>query len=286
MPMSEWLRTHGQNRRVVELFWRQVLVSAVNEELDRMSAYHGLQVFRLAFLAGADAYHMGVPAVTLGELYDSRHWNHWPDIRMHFRSGVASVNGVCRLANGREAKADFYVVAVPVEHVRSVLPDFEPPPLEHSPITGVHLWFDRCVTDLPHATLLQRNIQWMFNKGGGRHLQLVISASRGLVSMSRSEILGLCLRELSEFFPAMKDAALLKSHVVKEVRATISAQPGLASVRPGVGTRQPNVFVAGDWTWTGWPSTMEGAVRSGYAAAEAVCAAAGHPARFLLPDTA
>jgi zeta-carotene desaturase len=126
----------------------------------------------------------------------------------------------------------------------------------------------------------------MFNKGGGRHIQLVISASRSLLPMSRSDVIDLCLRELAEFFPAVRDAVLLKSHVVKEVRATISARPGLAAVRPGVCTARPEIFLAGDWTWTGWPPTMEGAVRSGYAAAEAVCAAAGRPARFLLADIA
>jgi uncharacterized protein with NAD-binding domain and iron-sulfur cluster len=158
--------------------------------------------------------------------------------------------------------------------------------LTHSPITGVHLWFDRPVTELPHATLLDRSIQWMFNKGAGRYLQLVVSASRPFTGLSKPEIVRLCLDELAEFFPAARDARLLRAHVAKEMRATISVQPGTRPRRPGAATAHPNIFVAGDWTSTGWPSTMEGAVRSGYAAAEAVCAAAGRPARFLLPDVA
>jgi zeta-carotene desaturase len=156
--------------------------------------------------------------------------------------------------------------------------------MEHSPITGIHLWFDRPVTDLPHATLLDSPLQWMFNKGAGRQLQIVVSASRPLTAASRSEVLDLAIRELAEFFPAVREAVLLRGRVVKEMKATFSPLPGLAAVRPGPATHLPNVFVAGDWTNTGWPSTMEGAVRSGYAAAEAVTAAAARPMRFRVPE--
>jgi zeta-carotene desaturase len=126
----------------------------------------------------------------------------------------------------------------------------------------------------------------MFNKRGGRYLQLVVSASRSLVEMPRGDVIALALRELAEFFPAVAGARLEKAHVVKEVRATFSAKPGLEAVRPAAKTRISNLFLAGDWTRTGWPSTMEGAVRSGYLAAEAVTQTAGTPKRFLLPDIA
>jgi zeta-carotene desaturase len=142
------------------------------------------------------------------------------------------------------------------------------------------------VTDLPHATLLDRTIQWFFNKDHGRYLQLVVSASRNLVPLSRNEIIDLALRELGEFLPAVRAAKLEKAHVVKEVRATFSARPGLESLRPPAKTPIPNLFLAGDWTRSGWPATMEGAVRSGYLAAEGVTAAAGEPQRFLIPDLA
>jgi zeta-carotene desaturase len=99
--------------------------------------------------------------------------------------------------------------------------------------------------------------------------------------MSRQEIIGLALGEFAEFFPAAGQARLLKAHVVKEVRATFSARPGLEARRPAARTGIPNLFLAGDWTRTGWPATMEGAVRSGYLAAEAVAEAAGRPQRFV-----
>jgi zeta-carotene desaturase len=156
--------------------------------------------------------------------------------------------------------------------------------LEHSPITGVHLWFDREITTLPHATLLDRTMQWMFNKNGGRYLQLVVSASRQLTACSRSEIIGLAVADLAEFFPKVSEARLVKAHVVKEQRATFSAAPKTESLRLECGTAWANLFLAGDWTQTGWPATMEGAVRGGYLAAEAVTRAAGREERFLVPD--
>jgi uncharacterized protein with NAD-binding domain and iron-sulfur cluster len=192
------------------------------------------------------------------------------------------------MAEGEQRMADYYISAVPFERVSALIPelDLNLDGFEHSPITGIHLWFDRSLTQLPHATLLDRTIQWMFNKGGGRYLQLVVSASRSLVDMGRADVIALALRELAEFFPRASEAKLEKAHVVKEVRATFSAKPGLEQLRPSSASKIPNLFLAGDWTQCGWPATMEGAVRSGYLAAEAVTAAAGSPKKFLLPDIA
>ncbi len=190
------------------------------------------------------------------------------------------------IANGALHTADFYVSALSFERLAQVAPNLslDASPFTHSPITGIHLWFDRPITTLPHAVLLDRTIQWMFNKSGGRYVQLVVSASRSLVEKSRAEIIELALKELREFFPAAKDAVLERAQVIKEVRATFSAVPGLQTKRPPNQTEIPNLFLAGDWTRSGWPATMEGAVRSGYLAAEAVTRAAGAPASFLLPD--
>jgi zeta-carotene desaturase len=153
--------------------------------------------------------------------------------------------------------------------------------VEYSPITGIHLWFDRPVTDLPHATLLDRTIQWMYNKSEGRYLQLVVSASRSLTSIPKAEVIALAVRELAEFFPGVSNAKLERAHVIKELRATFSARPGVEELRPATVTSAENIFLAGDWTRSGWPATMEGAVRSGYMAAEAVTSAAGTPIAFL-----
>jgi len=113
---------------------------------------------------------------------------------------------------------------------------------------------------------------------------LVVSASRSLGEMSRADVIDLAVRELAEFFPAVRTATLERAHVVKEVRATFSARPGMERLRPLPHTSFSNFYLAGDWTRSGWPATMEGAVRSGYRAAEAIASSAGRPARFLLPD--
>jgi zeta-carotene desaturase len=184
------------------------------------------------------------------------------------------------LIDGKPLRADQYICALPFEKLPAV--GLPAPDLQHSPITGVHLWFDREVTTLPHATLLDRTMQWMFNKDGGRYLQLVVSASRDLSALSRKEIIDIAVGDLRLFFPRVHDANLVKAHVVKEQRATFSAAPDTESLRPGTACSIPNLYLAGDWTRSGWPATMEGAVRSGYLAAEAVAKMSGKTAVYLI----
>ena len=291
ISMQQWLIEHGQPPRAIERFWRQVLVSAISEELDRTAAAHGFQVFRLAFLATANAYEMGVPAVPLGELYRSDAWAKIGTVSMKLRLPVEEVTikdgaVTCVRAGGECHRADFYVCALPFERLAALDVPVDVSGFTHSPITSVHLWFDRPVIDIPQATLLDRTIQWIFNKSDGRYVQLVISASHTLIETPRAEVIGLALRELAEFFPATRDARVEKAHVVKEVRAVLSPRPGLESRRPPARTSVRNLFLAGDWTRQGWPAIMEGAVRSGYLAAEAVTAAAGSKSSFVLPDIA
>ncbi len=280
ISMAEWLREKRQPARAVERFWRQVLVSAINEELDRMAAVHGFQVFARGFLGSARDGAMGVPAVPLRELYAPEAYSRCGQVEFRMRTSVERIDASGVLAGNVEHHADYYLSCLPFERMAGV--GLEAPAFEHSPITGIHLWFDRAITELPHATLLDRTIQWMFNKGEGKYIQLVVSASRSLTPMPRQDVIALALRELAEFFPAVREAVLEKAHVVKEIRATYSAAPGTEALRPTAGTHHPNLFLAGDWTRSGWPATMEGAVRSGYLAAEAITASAGRPQRFLL----
>jgi zeta-carotene desaturase len=291
ISMLDWLREKRQTPRAIERYWRQLLVSAVNEELDRMAAAHGFQVFWLGMIAKADSYEMGVPAVPLRDLYDEGSLLRTGHVSIERRSAVTSVQSCGEKITGIETAqgirtADYYISCLPFERLQPLgLPlPVDWTAFEHSPITGIHLWFDRAITDLPHATLLDRTIQWMFNKDSGRYIQVVVSASRSLVSTPRGEIIDLAVRELGEFFPTVRAAQLVKAQVIKEVRATFSARPGLEALRPGSVTPFRNFFLAGDWTRSGWPATMEGAVRSGYLAAEALTAAAGAPRKFLIPD--
>lgn len=289
ITMLDWLREKQQTPRAIERFWRQILVSAVNEELDVMAARHGFQVMAQGFLGSANGYEMGVPAVSLGELYSSEAWRQMENVTFEMRSPVERilfdgdhVAGV--QSGGRTHQADYYIACLPFERMAAIAPELELPVADwsHSPITGIHVWFDRSVTDLPHATLLDATIQWFFSKRDGRYLQLVVSASRSLIEMDRQEVIRLAVDELGHFLPRVREAKLEKAHVVKEVRATFSATPQVEDSRPGPVTRFCNFFLAGDWTRTGWPATMEGAVRSGYIASEAVAFNACRARRFLL----
>jgi len=319
--MLEWLRGEGQTPAAIERIWRSVLVSALDEELDRAAAQYGVDVFWKAFLRNRRGFEVGIPSVPLGDLYGGCRE------AIEGRGGVVRTRATVRalriaggrvaaavLDDGAEITADCYLSAVPHELLLELLPSevvaAEPVfsglrQLRSSPITGVHLWLDRVVTQEPYLALLDRTTQWIFNKtklyessvgalprlqdaapssGAAQYLQLVISASYDLVEKSRQEIVDLCWREVREALPAARDAQLLKSTVVKEVAATFSPAPGCDRLRPGSCSPLPNLYLAGDWTATGWPATMESAVRSGYLAAESILAADGRPKSLLCED--
>jgi squalene-associated FAD-dependent desaturase len=302
-----WLQRHGQTERAIERFWKPVLVSALNEDVDRVSVPYAAHVMRESFLKSPAAGRMGVPTVPLTELYNAagdyigaRHG----DVRLRTSAGSfrAELSQVKLGVGGREETFDYAVFALPFDGLERILPESPASqPLrdaldrfETSPITGIHLWFDREISDLEHAVLLDRTIQWMFHKsrlqkrennGYGSYVELVVSASKTLVDKSKQEIVDLALSEFREFFPGARDANLLKSTVIKEVHATYSPRPGIEVNRPRPETVWPRVFLAGDWTATGWPATMEGAVRSGYLAAQSLARVAGQrDATFLVPD--
>jgi zeta-carotene desaturase len=316
ISMLEWLSRRGQTQRAIDRFWRVVLVSALDEELDRTDARFGVDVFWKAFLSNRTGYRMGVPAVPLANLYDGC------KLEIEKRGGEVTlrapvrglkiesgeISGV-RFDEAKEETADAYVFAVPHTALAELLPESvkqSDPSLANlgkinvSPITGVHFWFDRQVMKEPFVTLLDTTTQWIFNKtglygdsneagktaAGEQYLQLVISASYDLLQKSRQEIIDLCLQEVRHALPAAREAQLLKATVIKEAAATFSPEPGVDRWRPGQETSVRGLFLAGDWTATGWPATMEGAVRSGYLAAEAVLRVHGTPKKFLQPDLA
>ena len=309
-----WLQRHGQTHRAIERFWKTILVSALNEDLDQISVPYAAQVIRESFLKSAAAGRMGVPTVPLTELYNAagnaiRERN--GDVL--FRSGIESFRAqpsdVSVVVNGQEQRFDYLVLAVSFDVLAKLLPDSpaSAPLAEQlsqfttSPITGIHLWFDREISDLDHAVLLDRTIQWMFHKsriierretqarenGQGSYVEVVVSNSRSLVEKSRGEIVELATRELAEFFPAAREATLTKSTVIKEVNATYSPRPGVDRYRPRPESPWPRVFLAGDFVSSGWPATMEGAVRSGYRAAESLARVSGaRQASFQVPNLA
>jgi len=301
---SNWMERHGQTRNAVERFWKPVLISALSDDLDRISVSSAGQVVRET-MRSKTARRMGIPAIPLTQLYTAAQdyiTARGGEIRLrssaeglHPQPDTPGLN-----IAGNVTKFDFVVLALPFFSLASVLPqNGASQPLrnqiahfESSPITGIHLWFDRQITDLEHAVLLDRTIQWMFHKSKllgrnseGSYVELVVSSSKSLIAKSKQEIVDMALAEAREFFPEARTANLLKSTVIKEVNATYSPRPGIDRQRPGQITAWPRVFLAGDWTATGWPATMEGAVRSGYLAAEAIVRSAGQADKaFVVRD--
>ena len=320
ISMLDWLNRMQQTPGAIERFWRVVLVSALDEELARTAAQYGIDVFWKGFLASRCGYRVGIPTVPLAALYEGcRDAVVKRGGIVRLRSGVREIRfcggqfASAVLDDGAEVTADACITAVP--HI--ALPGLLPKEmcadggalegLHHirtSPITGVHMWFDRVVMNEPFLALLDHKTQWVFNKSllyagngsagaragktqtGAQYLQLVISASYDLVPLSRQEIIDLCRAELADVLPATREAQLEKATVIKEVSATFSPEPGVDRFRPAQDFGVRNFFLAGDWTRTGWPSTMEGAVRSGYLAAEAVLNRLGRPQRLVQQDLA
>jgi squalene-associated FAD-dependent desaturase len=307
----DWLHRYKQTENSIQRFWKPVLVSALSEDLELVSVAYAAQVVRES-MKSESAREMGIPTIPLTALYTSAAdyiGARAGEIRLRtsveaFRAQTSEVRVT---TNGEEQGFDYLVLAVPFDVLAHMLPDTPAAaPLaamlgqfRTSPITGIHLWFDREISDLDHAVLLDRTVQWMFHKsrliqarenqarenGSGSYVELVVSSSKSLVEKSKAEIVDLAVRELREFFPAAREANLVKSTVIKEVNATYSPRPGIDEYRPRPETSWPRVFLAGDWTATGWPATMEGAVRSGYQAAESITHVAGGGAvRFLVPD--
>ena len=306
---SEWLRRTGQSAAAIRNFWEPIVVSTLNDSFDRCSTRYAGQVFHEIFLKSANGGRQAIPSQPLSVFFSA-----FMDLaenngaEFHLRS---SVEGITQLADGTwkvvctdglDYCGKALILALPFDQTRQLLqglpagaPQRETmlPLLSHfsyAPITTVHLWFDSDVTDLPQAALLGTGIQWMFNKtrirsrvasaeGEPSYLELVIAASFNELRRSREEILSQAIQEIGLFLPKVRGARIVKSGVLKEARATFSVVPGLDQFRPRQGAPTGGLYLAGDWTQTGWPSTMEGAARSGRLAAEAITGCS-----FLSPE--
>jgi|SRR5579872_1610505 len=369
---AAWFARMRQPERAIARFWRPILVSACNEELGRISCTHAFKIFRDGFLANAQGYQFGVPRVPLGALYTE------PAVRY-----IESRGGCVRLrttvesldfdAEGRAAgitlhagaalRADCVVSALQSDLLRAMLPAelraaspywVALDVIELSPIMGVHLWFDREIDCPPALAVLDRPIEWIFNKtavfdlpysspatspatsapprseasqpaitaanampaaspesaqsyrshpshrsympqahtapdqlpppSGGAYLSLVVSASRRWAGVAQETIVEAALADVRACLPEARCARLLRSRVIRWPKATFSPLPGVEALRPDQRSPVAGLYVAGEWTRTGWPSTMESAARSGYLAAERVLEDAGRQVRLVAPD--
>ena len=304
-PFHDWLQSNGQTPRMISRFWGLVLTSALNESTERIGLRYARKVFVDGFLRDRHGFDVEVPSVPLGRLYGEElaSWFARHQVEIAYQSAVRSVDitgdrvSRLELRQGESVDADWYVVTAPFERVLDILPseviDTHPcfgnlRKLETSPITSVHYWYDRPITELPHVVLIDSLSQWVFNRGkvetGEYYLQVVVSAAREVRELGHEETDRRVRKELAGLFPEAKESAIRRSRVVTEHAATFSALPGVDQWRPKQETPISNLFLAGDWTNTGWPATMEGAVRSGRLAAEALLRRKGIEAKLVTPD--
>jgi zeta-carotene desaturase len=307
--LSNWLSRHKQTKGAIERFWRLVIASALNADLDTIAVPYAAKVIRELFMNSAVAGAMGMSSVPLSELYaGAAEFLTQRNASVLFNTNVESLlwdaAGKWTIETRTGAlTSDYVVLALPFEAMGKLLAHMpaangaerlanQVAQHQHWPICSVHLWFDREITELEHAVLLDREIHWMYNKSllqpwrklNGSYVELVQSASRRFAALTREQAIAQALAELAEFFPAVKDAKLEKAALVKEVRATFGVPPRIDESRPSVDSPWPNLFLAGDWINTGWPSTMESAARAGHLAAEALGVRAGNSLQCLEPD--
>lgn len=295
--MLQWLQSRGQSRKLQDGFWSVVLVSALGDTIDRVSVAAARKVFVDGFMSHRRNYQVLAPLRPLAEIFDTqaRLAMHKTHITVETSRACRSMdydvdaNLITKVDNGHTSGEHFQavVLAVPWRKAASLFPaaaknvvmaylDFAQ--LQSSPITGIHLWYDRPITSLPHAAFVGKLAQWLFRDArydaakDEHYHQVVISASRNIVKSNKSELVARIDSELKQAFPESKDCVLLRSKVINEHEAVFTAAPH--APRPKQQTPIHNLFLAGDWTDTGWPATMEGAVISGELAA-------GEVARYL-----
>jgi squalene-associated FAD-dependent desaturase len=304
--LGDWLGARGQSERARRRLWDLFVVSSLNIDGDDASMPLAATVLKTALLGDNDAADIGVPAVPLGELHGQAAaallGRLGADVRLGtkaaaveadpaggFRVRVTSSSdgtdvpdgaGGGTAGTGAAIGADAVVLAVPVAQAARLAGDAGVAgaarwsDLGSSPIVNVHVVYDRRVTELPFAAAVDSPVQWVFDKTRtsgletGQYLAISLSAADSYADVPTASLRERFLPALEELYPAARDARVTDFFVTRERRATFRQAPGCGALRPGAATSLPGLVLAGAWTDTGWPDTMEGAVRSGRTAAQ------------------
>jgi squalene-associated FAD-dependent desaturase len=292
MTVDEWLTSCNQTRGCKENFWNVIATATLNENPQEASASLFLKVLREAFLNGRDGSVLMVPNRGLSNLYvdDAQRYirEHGGEVINRTRVGRVISSGerasAVELSNGRRLRARAIISSVPLLDLLPILPKRssalpreigEKESIFHSGILTINLWLDRQVMDRDFVSLLGSPIQWVFNKrrifldgrGEGSYLSCVISGAGELFSWKNESLVTLAVDEVARAYPETRSAKVVHSLVIRDKRATLSSSPRMEGCRLPAKTQWQNLFLAGDWTDTGLPSTIESAVTSGFNAA-------------------
>lgn len=288
----DWLEEAGQSSRAIQNLWDLLVLPALNDASEVVSASAGFMLFKTAVLNrhGADVgYASAGLSDVMGNAVERKLREQGGTLVLgrtaeHLHVDQGSVTGVA-LTGGEVLSADFYVSALMPNVLLGLLPEewiqhpaFAPATaLTWSPIVNLHVWYDRPVANFDFAAFVESPVQWVFNKtrilglpGPGQYLTVSLSGAWEYWPMSKKELADSFLPELARVLPDARDAIAERFVVVKERQATFRPAPGSATARLPIETPLSNLLLAGDWTDTGWPATMEGAVRSGNSVADKV----------------
>jgi squalene-associated FAD-dependent desaturase len=290
--VAGWLDNLGQSPRIKERFWYPMAIATLNEDPKIASAEMMKKVLTVAFNGGRTSASIGLSRVGLSDLYTGDAVRFVESRAGTVRTSVEvrhlTLDGMritsCQLKGGDSIEADYFVSCVTHEALLRMLPpqlkegEFAPlAGLESSPIISINLWLDRRVVDHKFVGLLGTNIQWLFNKdlifSTGRsqdHLAIVISAAHKYLGWTKAALVQMAVEELHRLVPASCDARIIHTRVIKERDATLSHTVASDDLRPAAATSIPNFFLAGDWTRTGLPATIESAVLSGEIATDLI----------------
>ncbi|URM88991.1 hydroxysqualene dehydroxylase HpnE [Streptomyces sp. MRC013] len=291
-----WLARHGQSRRAVEALWDLVGVATLNAPAARSSLALAATVFRTGLLSAPGAADIGWARVPLGHLHDTlaRRALEARGVRIAVRTKAAAVapagGGWTVDVPGDSLEADLVVLAVPQREAHGLLPPgaLDAPGdllrIGTAPILNVHVLYDRPVLRRPFFAAIGSPVQWVFDRteasglrGGGQYLAVSQSAAEDEIDTPVADLRARYLPELERLLPPARHARVEDFFVTRERTATFAPAPGVGRLRPGARTRLPGLYLAGSWTATGWPATMEGAVRSGLTAAAAALSVLGRP---------
>jgi len=288
--LGDWLAARGQDERTRRVLWDLFSISSLNVPGDDAALSLAAVVVKTGLLGDADAADIGVPALSLGELHGSAAarllGKLGATVRLQTKVAAIEPKGetgfLIRLGDsGDQLLADAIVLAVPHEQAARLVPPGALPAetvdgwagLGAAPIVNVHVIYDRPVMDVPFAAAVDSPVQWVFDRtrisgmhargDNGQYLAVSLSAADEYVNMTVAELRDKFVPALAEIFPAAREATVTEFFVTRERRATFRQVPGTAKLRPKAATALPGLVLAGSWTDTGWPDTMEGAVRSG-----------------------
>ncbi len=284
---GDWLREHGQRTPSLETTWGLISRPTLNLELDDASLAQASQVFQLGLLQDSSAGDIGYARVPLSEIHDAAAQRALAreGVTVRLRRGAAKIvprdDGFrVELSGAPTVETDALILAVPPDRAATLLPPEAGVDtrrfarLGTSPIVNLHVVYDRRVLDVPFAAGVRTPVQWLFDRtnsarlDAGQYLVVSLSAADEELPATVDELRERYLSALAELLPAAREASVRTFFVTREHAATFRASPGARALRPSPRTELPTMVLAGSWTDTGWPATMEGAVRSGHAAAD------------------